>query len=514
MYTSRVSPAQVDTKRLDPDYYHPDHLETERILRKLNAEPLRHVGSFWAGPFGSELPSSLYLDEGIPLFRVGNVGSMQVLLDGMAYLDLAVHEHLSASEVQPGDLLIVKASVGEKICKVPSSIPRANVTQHIIAIRPNGTVDSDYLSAFLFSRYGRSQLVRRSLGSIIQYLGVNDARTVLYPPFDRKVQTYVGDKVRQAEQLRGHARIISECLGKIELDLIPVQQPKRSRRRGWRVSGQSLSEQRLDSKFYSQHFLELDARIAGCDYVPLGECLDGIRYGASVPADYVLPGAGLPFVRGTELERNRIGRENAVYLNANLRPLIGANTLNHRDILITRSGTVGIAAPVPESLVGAAYGSFMMRLSPKREWASGYLSWCLNSWLGRDQIERLENGAVQMNINIEELSSVRIWRAPDEQRKRIERLLNARNQTLDLVDALVVTARVLIEYLIDGQISETELIEAQQAIEHSDYAADRALLSRLTTKGLGSNNAPKLFPDLDSLYLTLENARSTAEEVK
>src|SRR5258708_3566709 len=145
MHTSRVSPSQIDTKRLDSDYYRPEHLETERILRGLNAEPLKQVGTFWAGPFGSELPSSLYLNQGGPLFRVGNVGSLQVLYDGMAHLDPVVHKELSASEVRPGDLLVVKASVGEKICRIPDSMPQANITQHIIAIRPNGKADADYI---------------------------------------------------------------------------------------------------------------------------------------------------------------------------------------------------------------------------------------------------------------------------------------------------------------------------------------------------------------------------------
>src|SRR5688572_12942688 len=125
MQTSRVSASQIDTKRLDSDYYRPEHLEIEQTLRSLNAEPLKQVGTFWAGPFGSELPSSLYLTEGVPLFRVGNVGSLQVLYDGMAHLDPAVHERLSASAVQPGDLLVVKASVGEKICRIPDSMPQA-----------------------------------------------------------------------------------------------------------------------------------------------------------------------------------------------------------------------------------------------------------------------------------------------------------------------------------------------------------------------------------------------------
>ncbi|WP_240341701.1 hypothetical protein, partial [Pseudomonas viridiflava] len=73
-----------------------------------------------------------YLDKGIPLFRVGNVGQFEVLTDNLAHLAPHIHDEPKASEVRSGDLLVVKASVGEKICKVPDWIPRANITQHIL----------------------------------------------------------------------------------------------------------------------------------------------------------------------------------------------------------------------------------------------------------------------------------------------------------------------------------------------------------------------------------------------
>jgi type I restriction enzyme, S subunit len=206
--TNRVKARLLDPDRVDPDYYHPQHLDDEEILRKFGAEKLGRVGKFFTGPFGSKLPSSLYLSQGVPLFRVGNVGAMKFEPSGMAYLAPSVHSSLSASEVVSGDLLIVKASVGEKICKVPESISKANITQHIIAIRPNNNFDIDYIATFLFCAYGKRQLIRRSLGSIIQYLGVDDARTVLFPKIDGTLQNYIGDMVRQGLNMNEH----SECL--------------------------------------------------------------------------------------------------------------------------------------------------------------------------------------------------------------------------------------------------------------------------------------------------------------
>jgi type I restriction enzyme, S subunit len=206
---NRVDSNNIDPRRLDPDYYHPQYIEDEVLLKSIDAEQLGSIGRFFAGPFGSKLPSILYKKKGIPLFRIGNIGEMQLEEADMAYLDPEVHLELKASEVLSGDLLIVKASVSEKICKIPESIPKANITQHIIAIRPNGKFDIDYIAAFLFSSYGKRQLIRRSLGSIIQYLGVEDARTVLFPKADNQTQTQIGNLVRSGIQSRESAKLLT-----------------------------------------------------------------------------------------------------------------------------------------------------------------------------------------------------------------------------------------------------------------------------------------------------------------
>lgn len=158
MHITSVNPDLLETGRLDSEYYNPIYLDDIVKLNQVGSVELGTVGKFFAGPFGSALPSNLYLDEGIPLFRVGNVGEMEVLLNNMAHLDKGVHETLKASEVKPGDILIVKASVGEKICKVPEWMPKANITQHIIAVRPNGDFDSDFVCAFLFANMEHDNL--------------------------------------------------------------------------------------------------------------------------------------------------------------------------------------------------------------------------------------------------------------------------------------------------------------------------------------------------------------------
>ena len=65
---------------------------------------------------------------------------------------------------------------------------------------------------------------------------------------------------------------------------------------------------------------------------------------------------------------------------------------------------------------------------------------------------------------------------------------------------LTTAAKYLVEALIEGKLSETELKNAQTALQKGDTEPDKAILTKLTRKGYDIANEPPLFPDLDALY--------------
>lgn len=77
--------------------------------------------------------------------------------------------------------------------------------------------------------------------------------------------------------------------------------------------------------------------------------------------------------------------------------------------------------------------------------------------------------------------------------------------------SLIRTSKSIVEALIDGQLPEQQLIDAQKALESGDTSPDQAILSRLKTDGMDGKGDP-LFPDLDRLYEFLEQASQEIEE--
>ncbi|HBX9769986.1 restriction endonuclease subunit S [Klebsiella pneumoniae] len=506
MFSDKVAPQNLNTKRLDSDFYRPEYIEIDNTLSNLNCVKLGTIGKFFTGPFGSLLPSNLYLNEGIPLFRVGNVGQFEALSENFAYLAPSVHEQLKVSEVVPGDLLLVKASVGEKICKVPEWLPKANITQHIIGIRPNQSKDTDYISAFLFCYYGVGQLQRYSLGSIIQYLGITDAKDVnLYSP-DPLVQKYIGDKVRQAEQLRAWAKLLRTSVDAHLNSLnLPINEPPALLNR---VSAQTM-EDRLDPRPYRTHYLCLVREIEKLPHDSISSLAE-LASGCPVSSNDFLKNSGIPLVR----IRN-IGFDDFIGLDTGISQDVYQDATKYKAkekmIVVGMDGIFRAQFFISDELPMLVNQRVAM-LSPQS--IRGEL---LTHWLNRPEGQmQLNQWAVKTTVEHTSLSDIGRVLIPrldkSLENKLSDYLLNAK-LAYRYAKFLTQVAKTLVEALIEGQLTEQQLIQAQQALEDGDNSLDQAILSKLSAEGYAIEGATPLFSDVDELYSLLEDAaQAEAEE--
>lgn len=498
MLVNRVQAEFIGTNRIDPDYYQPEYLADEKCLRRFGSDELVTVGHFFAGPFGSKLPSDLYLSVGVPLFRVGNVGSMEVLLNGMAHLAPEVHEELNDSEVIPGDLLIVKASVGEKICRVPTWMPRANITQHIIGIRPNGNVDMDFVAAFLFCEYGRRQLMRRSLGSIIQYLGVTDAKDVLFPRISTTAQKFFGRKVRQSNRLREHAQTLKNDLAQRMAvpELIAACNSPDPRTN--RVHADDLSD-RLDSKYYGLRAMSVERAARNLNGGSLSALGPQVSNGFE-SREFV--DHGRAYVTVSEVSSGRLSLESAPLLPFDVE-IPEKATISAQCTLVVRTGSIGVAVKPHHEDSEAVISSHLIKLQFQSEAIAASVAVFLSSEAGKILQRKISYGAVQPQIGQDELLRLPIPQTILQQGADLSCLLNEYEASVRSAERLTICARLLIEALIERKVAAADFANIEEAVDRGDNSADRALLGRLTRQGIDVPGQPPLFPDLDALYALL-----------
>ena len=99
------------------------------------------------GPFGSNLKSSHYVESGVRVIRLQNVGVGEILNDDLAFISEKHFASLPRNHCQPGDVII--GTMGDpnlRACIVPLALPRALNKADCILMRVDMTkVDAIYV---------------------------------------------------------------------------------------------------------------------------------------------------------------------------------------------------------------------------------------------------------------------------------------------------------------------------------------------------------------------------------
>ena len=156
---------------------------------------VRRLGQL-ATKFGSGVTprggAAVYRDTGVPFLRSQNVHFDGLRLDDVVRIPPNLHESMSASHVQPHDVLlnITGASIG-RVCSVPHDLGQGNVNQHVCIIRPNQELLlSRFLVAFLSTSGAQNDIRTEQTGASREGLtlqSIRDFRTPL-PPISEQTQ--------------------------------------------------------------------------------------------------------------------------------------------------------------------------------------------------------------------------------------------------------------------------------------------------------------------------------------
>ncbi|WP_448218681.1 hypothetical protein [Endozoicomonas sp. 2B-B] len=136
----------------------------------------------------------------------------------------------------------------------------------------------------------------------------------------------------------------------------------------------------------------------------------------------------------------------------------------------------------------------------KSESVAAAVSSFLNSEAGNVLQHKISYGAVQPQIGQDELLKLPIPQFILDAADELLAILKDRENCIRACKALTQAAKFLVEALIEGQLTEQQLIQAE-----SSATANRALLERLKTDGFDGKGEP-LFPDIDQLEQLLEEA--------
>ncbi|MCR1025771.1 restriction endonuclease subunit S [Cellulophaga baltica] len=145
-----------------------------------------------SGPFGSNLKSAEYKDEGVPLVRLQNVDRWNFINKNIIYITHAKAKELSSHAYKSGDILISKlgAPLG-KACIAPESSSEGIILADIVRVRldPNSE-DKKYIVYQINSEYIANQLKELTTGATRPRVTLKNVRELNFaiPPLEEQKQ--------------------------------------------------------------------------------------------------------------------------------------------------------------------------------------------------------------------------------------------------------------------------------------------------------------------------------------
>ncbi|HDM8042047.1 TPA: restriction endonuclease subunit S [Vibrio campbellii] len=508
MFVQHVS-SEFLTSRVDADFYQPVYVEVENLIKKSEHDELQNISYFVRkGVF--DMPSSLYCDEGVPFLRISDFEGQTINIEKSIKIPKWKHLEEYKTILKGGDLVLSKVGTTGKVAKVPID-SEVNISQNLVGISlKDDKVDSDYLLATFNSRHVSLSIERHVTTAVQGKLTLDILRALVVPVFSPSVQTYIGNKIRQAELLREWAHVKIDTAKRLFESEICWDPKVVEKAKFGRIPASNL-QNRLDHRFNSIEKVRAINLLDG-NKVKLDKLKDVYSISAMVgwkgltTEHYVDEGPWL--LRGVEFSNGVIDFDSLVMVDRSKYLEQPQIHLQEGDVALSKDGTIGKAIVIPKVDNEFAVGSTVARLRKKDVTLDPYyLELALNHEFLQVQVESYATGVAQPHITQEWIAQLLIPRIDNEH--KIAELVKKHHLANNTAKQLTEAAKLLVEYLIEGKLTEQELIDAQRYREDGNIAHDRDILRKLT-----DDRGKHLFPDLTAAYELLEEASFESSEME
>jgi restriction endonuclease S subunit len=438
--------------RLDAEYYRPEFLSNEGLLRARNGRPLSSLSDFLIGPFGSAFTVENYTeDKSYRYIRGKDVKQMCLMDDDNVYMPKVDFERLSKYALRENDILVsVVGTLGNAAIVEEEHTP-AIFSCKCTVLRTYG-IRSHYLLAYLNSKYGRSLLLRKERGAIQKGLNLDDLKTL---------DVYVAGKELQ----EAIEQLYYESIEKKKCSKSTYAQAEALLLNTLCMAGFSPSTEGINIKSFKESFAatgRLDAEAYQPKYDQLRDILENYSGGVTSIdelAGQIANGAevreyqekGVVYLRVGDLKNLTIDASSVVRID----PISAEKGLEKidlqiGDVLVSRSGSLAVTAVVEPEWKDALISSHLIRLRITDARINPYyLALFLGAVPGKMQIQQRSNGGVQPEISQPALKSIVVPILPQSVQQEISHLILSARKLRDLSNDLLTVAKRAVEIAIE-----------------------------------------------------------------
>lgn len=437
-------------ERIDAEYYSPDALEAEgKLVSYGNFKGFEKLveSGYRVVYHGIDSVSNLHESQTVIFVSPRDIDdSGSISFETATRVPQYYLDEYPKGIAEAGELLIeVKGNVS-KLAVVPEYLPNGLlISGSLYKAKLKTDYDSWFVMSFLKSSIGQVLKKRLTSNTIINFITKDELYSLPIALTHKTVQTYIGDKVRQAERLRERSKSL-EYNAKLLLDASLNWTKELESKSIYRRVKVAELDHRLDLNFNSPNKLQLfeylrEHKVTLEPLAKLAEISAMIGWKGLTTEYYTNHGPWL--LRGVEFSNGLIDFDSLVSIKQHKYDEQPQIHLLEGDIALTKDGTIGRAIVIPKLTNELAAGSTVARLRIHSDCQANayYLEYVLNHPVVQIQIMSFASGIAQPHITQEWIARLQIPRC--EYEDKIGNFVFEHHQAVTYASYLTTAAKFL-----------------------------------------------------------------------
>jgi hypothetical protein len=394
-----VSAASISTaSRLDSEYFKPGYLALSSRLGKLATESTTALCDVSDGNHAS-VSEHFSSDPSVgPRYLRGqDIGGFFLGDANPVYIPHSIYDSLQRSHMQPRDVLLSIVGTIGLLSLVPKDAPPLTGSCKIAILRPRlDRISSEYLAAFLASRYGQFQIHRQTRGAVQMGFILEDMRFIRVARLG-KAELAISENVEKAYIQACKAKALYASAQRILEQELGLDNINFSHRTGYETSlSETLQARRWDPQHYRPKYKALlDAIPKAPGYRLLR---DMVSYNLRGLQPEYVPDGPIAVVNSQHIGSQHLAYDQFERTSEAAFASAGRAHIRKNDVLIYTTGAyVGRTNVFLEDMRAVASNHVnIIRLRP--EYDAAYVGLVLNSPVGLLQTEKHATGSTQAEL--------------------------------------------------------------------------------------------------------------------
>lgn len=381
-------------KRLDAEYYQPEYLKVKNQL--LNTEFIYFKNLVADIIHPKEIKREYEEEKKDYLFLLAqNVRPLMLDLSERKYLSKEKIKLIVRNKLEKGDILFVRSGNVGDITVYFGKPEKVVSSADLLVAKPKSTFKYPfYVGIFLNTKYGRNLLLRGVYSGLQPHIAPSYLNTIPIPLFPEDFIEKVENLFFQAQELLFESETLYSQAKSLLLSELGLQDFKPEEELFYETSlSKTITAHRIDAEYFNPKYDEIIEKInEKIEMKPLSQFIISVKKGIEVGSEKYQD-EGIPFIRVSNLSVNGfIDRDQKYISEEDYQLLKDKFEPKEGEILLTKDATPGIAYFIKEPIKGIISGG-ILRLKVK-DIDPEYLCLCINSVIGKSQIERDGGGSI------------------------------------------------------------------------------------------------------------------------